>query len=128
MLTLLWFRRDLRLTRQFLPGGGDRPRPGSFRSSFSMIARRAIGLQVALALAARWIAPRARRKPAPARRRPDSVRRGPAELVINDLLRQTGADAVNWNRRYEPWATARDERLKANLRSRGLEVRSYNAA
>jgi deoxyribodipyrimidine photo-lyase len=56
------------------------------------------------------------------------LRRGSAETVINRLLDQTGADAVYWNRRYEPWATARGERLKTSLRIRGIEVRSFNSA
>jgi len=55
------------------------------------------------------------------------LRRGPAESVITQLLDQTGCDAVYWNRRYEPWATKRAERLKSALGSRGIEARSFNA-
>ncbi len=56
------------------------------------------------------------------------LRRGSAEIVINQLLDQTGADAVYWNRRYEPWATARGKRLKTTLKHQGIEVRSFNSA
>ena len=56
------------------------------------------------------------------------LRRGPAETVIDELLDETGADAVYWNRRYEPWAMARGERLKTRLKNRGVEVRSFNSA
>jgi deoxyribodipyrimidine photo-lyase len=55
------------------------------------------------------------------------LRRGPAGEVIDALLAQTGADAVYWNRRYEPWAIARTEKIKASLRSRGIAARSFNA-
>jgi deoxyribodipyrimidine photo-lyase len=56
------------------------------------------------------------------------LRRGPAEAVIADLVAATKATAVVWNRRYEPWAVARDSRIKARLRYGGVEVRSFNAA
>lgn len=55
------------------------------------------------------------------------LRRGPAGEAIDRLLAETGADAVYWNRRYEPWATARDEDIKSALRRRGIEACSFNA-
>lgn len=56
------------------------------------------------------------------------LRRGRAAAEIDRLLAETAADAVYWNRRYEPWATRRDEGIKAALKRRGVEVRSFNAA
>ena len=55
------------------------------------------------------------------------LRRGPADTVLPGLAAETGAAAVTWNRRYEPWAVARDTALKADLAARGLDVRSFNA-
>lgn len=55
------------------------------------------------------------------------VRRGPAEASLKALLRDTGADAVYWNRRYEPASIARDTRIKESLRAMGAEARSFNA-
>jgi len=55
-------------------------------------------------------------------------RHGNAEAVISQLLEQSGADAVYWNRRYEPWATARAECIKTALKNRGIEARSFNSA
>ncbi len=55
------------------------------------------------------------------------LRRGKAEMVLSRLIHETGAEAVYWNRRYEPWATARSERLEARLKAQGIEVRSFNA-
>jgi deoxyribodipyrimidine photo-lyase len=56
------------------------------------------------------------------------LRRGPVEAVLTSLLRETGAEAVYWNRRYEPAVIARDTRLKEALRGLGAEARSFNAA
>ena len=56
------------------------------------------------------------------------LRRGPAAEALDRLIDETGADAVYWNRRYEPWAVARAERLKSALKRRGLDARSLNAA
>jgi deoxyribodipyrimidine photo-lyase len=55
------------------------------------------------------------------------LRRGAAAAVIDELLASTGADAVYWNRRYEPWAMRRAEGIKGTLRQRGIEARSFNA-
>jgi deoxyribodipyrimidine photo-lyase len=56
------------------------------------------------------------------------LRRGPAETVLPELIRQTGAVRVYWNRRYEPAVVSRDRKIKAALKAAGTEVRSYNAA
>lgn len=44
------------------------------------------------------------------------------------LARETGADGVHWNRRYEPAVIARDRLIKAALREQGLVAESHNAA
>ncbi|HEX2862126.1 MAG TPA: deoxyribodipyrimidine photo-lyase, partial [Lacunisphaera sp.] len=49
---------------------------------------------------------------------------GDSETVLRGLIQATGADAVYWNRRYEPAAIARDKKLKAAL---GVEATSFNA-
>jgi deoxyribodipyrimidine photo-lyase len=51
--------------------------------------------------------------------------RGESGAVLLGLIAATGADAVYWNRRYEPAAIARDTALKAGL---AVEVKSFNAA
>ena len=50
------------------------------------------------------------------------LRRGDALAVIRDLINQTGATTVTWNRRYEPDLTVHDEKLKAALQKDGIEV------
>ena len=54
--------------------------------------------------------------------------RGPALETMLALCNETGADAVFWNRRYEPAAMARDTQLKEALRARGLVAESRNGA
>ena len=56
------------------------------------------------------------------------LRHGKAEAVIDQIIQQTGATAVYWNRRYEPWARARNERLKQGLTERGIDAKSFNSA
>ena len=56
------------------------------------------------------------------------LRRGNAEAVLPALVAESGATAVFWNRCYEPFAIARDTRLKAELKAGGVEVRSHNGS
>ncbi len=55
------------------------------------------------------------------------LRKGSALTVIPRLIKETGADAVFWNRRYEPWAVKRGVKLKAAIANAGVEVQSFNA-
>ena len=48
--------------------------------------------------------------------------------TLQELIRETGATRVVWNRRYEPAAIARDQKIKTALRASGLETNSYNGA
>jgi deoxyribodipyrimidine photo-lyase len=56
------------------------------------------------------------------------IRQGDSLAVLQDLVTQTGASAVYWNRLYEPASIARDTRVKAALREQGVEAYSSNAA
>jgi deoxyribodipyrimidine photo-lyase len=55
-------------------------------------------------------------------------RAGDSQAVLDAVVAETGADAVFWNRRYTPSGIAQDTSIKAALRSRGVEVRSFRAA
>lgn len=60
---------------------------------------------------------------------PLTIRRGPSEQALAELLDETGAEAVYWNRLYEPLVIERDRRIKAWLReNRGVHAESFNAA
>ena len=54
------------------------------------------------------------------------IRRGPTGKALNDLLAESGASAVFWNRRYESATVARDADLKSQLRERGIATESFN--
>jgi len=54
------------------------------------------------------------------------IRRGPTEEALTSLAMETGAEAVFWNRRYEPAAVARDSDVKSKLCASGLLAESFN--
>ncbi|HMO66382.1 MAG TPA: deoxyribodipyrimidine photo-lyase, partial [Verrucomicrobiota bacterium] len=56
------------------------------------------------------------------------LRRGPTLETLRALVRETGARAVFWNRRYEPAVIARDTAVKEALKAEGIEAASGNAA
>lgn len=45
---------------------------------------------------------------------------------LRQIAAETGADAIYWNRLYEPAAIARDTKVKAALAKDGCTVKSYN--
>ncbi|HEX4895260.1 MAG TPA: deoxyribodipyrimidine photo-lyase [Solimonas sp.] len=127
-LALVWFRRDLRLTDnpalqqalerhpQVLPVYIDDPAsetpwsPGGASRWWLHHSLQALGEALAR------------------RGNPLVLRRGASLDALRDLVRDTGASAVYWNRLYEPAAISRDQAIKQALRADGLEVQSHNGA
>jgi len=56
------------------------------------------------------------------------IRRGETLSTLESLIQETGAEAVHWNRLYDPALIERDKRIKQSLQARGLTVHSHNAA
>ena len=56
------------------------------------------------------------------------LRRGPALQVLQDLIAETGAAHVVWSRLYDPDGIARDKLIKTTLTDQGLDVTSVNAS
>jgi deoxyribodipyrimidine photo-lyase len=56
------------------------------------------------------------------------LHQGRADAVIVDLVRETGAASVHWNRCYEPYAIARDTAVGKTLTGHGIAAESYNGA
>ena len=54
------------------------------------------------------------------------LRRGPAIKALIDLARETGADAVYANKAWEPPLLARDAKAVAALRANGLDARLFD--
>lgn len=126
--TLLWFRLDLRLT--------DNPALAAAVAAGRpvipvFVLDDADAREWATGRAARWWLHHSLEALAGSLRERGSallLRRGPASAVIGRLAAETGAAAVYWNRRYEPWAIERDRGIKTDLGKRGVEARSFNAA
>lgn len=51
-----------------------------------------------------------------------------AGAAIEELIEECSADAVYWNRCYEPAAIERDKQIKTSLRKRNIEVESFNGS
>ncbi|MEM7406298.1 MAG: deoxyribodipyrimidine photo-lyase [Pseudomonadota bacterium] len=56
------------------------------------------------------------------------VCRGETIATLADVLRRSGADAVVWNRSYEPAAIATSTAVKSAVRAAGAEARSFPGA
>lgn len=53
--------------------------------------------------------------------------KGEAGKALKKLCAETGAEAVYWNRCYEPWAIARDTGIKEELKKSGIAAHSYKS-
>lgn len=56
------------------------------------------------------------------------IRTGPTQAALQQLVHETGAEAVYWNRRYEPVAQVRDAAIKRALREGGITAESHNGS
>ena len=52
-------------------------------------------------------------------------RAGQSLPTLEQILAETGADALYWNTRYEPQLWARDARVHETFRARGIETREF---
>jgi deoxyribodipyrimidine photo-lyase len=53
---------------------------------------------------------------------------GDPHTILENLMKETGANSVVWNRQYEPWAQARDTKIKKRLSENGISVESFNGS
>ena len=56
------------------------------------------------------------------------LRTGPSLEVLRDLIDETRATLLCWNRLYEPAQIARDKAIKQELADAGIEIHSFNGA
>ncbi len=61
-------------------------------------------------------------------RRGETIADGGTLAALEQLIEETGASAVYWNRRYEPAIRQRDTRIEGLLRQRGIACESCNSA
>ena len=120
--TLLWLRRDLRLTdHPALAAALDAGRPviPIFIHDDS-VAR--------LGAAPKWrlgLALEALGKALKAKGSRLILRKGDAQGVLRDLIDETGAGAVHWSRLYDPEAIERDKAVKSALKEDGIDAQSH---
>jgi len=55
------------------------------------------------------------------------LRKGAASDILETVIRQTGADAIHWNRRYAEDARERDEAIKSHMKERDIDAKSFRA-
>ena len=51
--------------------------------------------------------------------------KGPADKILPELIVQTNANKIVWNRCYEPWRMTRDISIKQHIKELGVEVKSF---
>jgi len=56
------------------------------------------------------------------------IRRGSSLAELRRVAKETGADAVFWNRRYDAASIARDHQVEQALRAAGLQTESFDGA
>lgn len=56
------------------------------------------------------------------------IRTGESFDILMEVVRESGADQVVWNRRYEPQSIARDSSLKSSLHKQGIKAQSFNGS
>jgi deoxyribodipyrimidine photo-lyase len=56
------------------------------------------------------------------------LRKGPSLDCLNQLLNESGASAIYWNRRYEPALAQRDAEITTALEQRGVHVETFNGS
>ncbi len=125
---LVWFRRDLRLA--------DNPALGAACAAHARVlpvfihASDEEGAWPAGAASRWWLhhALAALDQRMHGQRAALHLRQGDSLEVLRELIQLSGADAVYWNRLYEPAAIARDTRVKRALQDDGIAVHSHNAA
>lgn len=54
------------------------------------------------------------------------LKQGNAQGILEDLVEETGAKGVYWNRNYEPWSIARDTQIKEALKGKNISVETFN--
>ena len=124
---LVWFRNDLRLEDHpalhhaaahgdvvvpvfiWSPGEEGAWAPGAAQQSWLRLSLQALGAQLQ-ARGARLI-----------------LRRGPAMATLRDLIAETSADALYWNRRHTPALQARDAAIAELFETTGIATHVFEA-
>jgi deoxyribodipyrimidine photo-lyase len=125
---LIWLRRDLRLS-DHLPNAAALER-GEAPVFVYVHAPEEEGEWAPGAASRAWLDRSLRALDADLRSRGSKLiaRRGRSLETLVQLARECGAEAVYWQRRYEPAVIARDTAVKAGLKAAGLRAESFRGA
>ncbi|WP_176083252.1 deoxyribodipyrimidine photo-lyase [Martelella sp. HB161492] len=120
---IIWFRKDLRLADNhalLAAAEGGRPVVAVYirerDGNFPLGQAQAWWLEKSLQALGQALADRGT---------PLILKSGDALDVLRDLIATTGADAIFWNRRYDPPGIATDGRIKQALRDDGFTMKSF---
>lgn len=122
---IVWFRRDLRLA--------DQPALAHAAKHFDHIVALYIQDESthAMGAASRWWlhhSLNALNESLNAKQSHLVIRQGQSLPVLLDVLKESKAEAVFWNRLYEPDVIARDKLIKESLLNNGVHAQSFNAS
>jgi len=126
-LTIVWFRQDLRL--QDNPALAAACAEGAILPVYIWDEARAG--RWPFGGASRWWLHHSLAKLDEALRERGSrlvLAKGESGVVLQDLIKTTGATKIYWNRNYEPAAIACDKLIKASLAAAGVAAQSFNAS
>ncbi|KRG66038.1 deoxyribodipyrimidine photolyase [Stenotrophomonas humi] len=125
-VAIVWFRRDLRLRDN--PALQAAIEAGHTVLPVYIHAPEEEGAWAPGAASNAWLHRSLQQLDADLRRTGSSLvlRRGDSMAQLQALIAQSGAEAVYWNRKYEPATQPRDAAIKRGLREQGLHVESHN--
>lgn len=119
-VTIVWFRRDLRLT--------DHPALWEAAQEGGVIPLYILDPHESSGAAELWWRHHSLHKLGEALATlhlPLLLRRGDPLQILLEIIQTVAADGVVWNRRYDPRGIAQDTAIKADLQARGVSVRSF---
>ncbi|WP_299732471.1 deoxyribodipyrimidine photo-lyase [uncultured Endozoicomonas sp.] len=124
MLTIHWFRQDLRLSDN--PSLYEAARSGQVLPVY--ILDDISPGKWKMGAASRWWLHHSLEKLNKSLKGRLLILVGDAKEVLPKIVSEYNADAVYWNRCYEPWRIQRDQKIKERLRASGIDVKSFNGS
>jgi deoxyribodipyrimidine photo-lyase len=125
---IVWFRDDLRIAdNPALAAAAESGRP---LITLYLLDEESAGLRPLGAASRWWLAGSLRALEAPLEKHGArlTLRRGAALRAIPELVGETGATAVFWNRRHDPAGAAVDQAVADALAKRGVAVHTFRAS
>lgn len=113
---IVWFRHDLRLA--------DNPALSAAAATGAPVVPLYIHDEPGMGAASKWWLHHSLR----ALDCPIVTREGKAADILKNVIRETGAESVYWNRAYEPGTIARDSDIKKTLKADGIDAQSFKGS